>query len=136
MDINKKVCCQDRNIIYCIGCDICSIQYIGESDRSLQERFSEHKGYVANQHLQKATGHHFNTKGHKIHNMIKKLRNGDPQFRKAREKILLKISTQSTRDSTGRCEFANCNRFCKKWCSNYLYFLVWKLLSMIDVHNV
>ena len=93
VDINKKVCCQDRNIIYCIECDICSIQYIGESDRSLQERFSEHKGYVANHHLHKATGHHFNTKGHKIHNMkvtiVEKLRNGDPQYRKTREKMFI-----------------------------------------------
>ena len=93
VDINKKVCCKDRNIIYCIECDICSIQYIGESDRSLQERFSEHKGYVANLHLHKATGQHFNTKGHKIHNMkvtiIEKLRNSDPQFRKAREKMFI-----------------------------------------------
>ena len=93
VDINRKVCCQDRNIIYCVECDICSIQYIGESERSLQERFSEHKGYVANQHQHKATGHHFNTKGHKIHNMkvtiIEKVRNLDPQFRKARETMFI-----------------------------------------------
>ena len=93
VDLNRKVSCQDRNIIYCIECDICSIQYIGESERSLQERFSEHKGYVANQHLNKATGHHFNTKGHKIHNMkvtiIEKLHNMDPRYRKARESMYI-----------------------------------------------
>ena len=93
VDIDRSVCCQDRNIIYCIECDICLSQYIGESDRSLKERFSEHKGYVANQHLNKATGHHFNQRGHKIHNMkvtiIEKVRSLDPRFRKAREKMFI-----------------------------------------------
>ena len=37
---------------------------MGETFRSLQERFSEHLGYVKNKHLNKVTGEHFNTKGH------------------------------------------------------------------------
>jgi hypothetical protein len=93
VDLGRKYCCQDRNIIYCIECDICRSQYIGESERSLQERFSEHKGYVANQHLNKATGHHFNQRGHQIHNMtvtiVEKIRNFDPRFRKTREKMYI-----------------------------------------------
>ena len=40
-----------------------------DSHKSLQDRFSEHKGYGANSHLHQATGGHFNTKGHKIHHM-------------------------------------------------------------------
>ena len=74
-------------------CDVCREQYIGETERTLQERFSDHKGYVANQHLSKATGQHFNNKGHKIHNMkvtiIEKVRSQDPQFRKARESMYI-----------------------------------------------
>ena len=93
VEINKKVCCKDKNIIYCIGCDICPMQYIGETDRSLQDRFSEHKGYVANHHLNKATGFHFNSKGHTLHHMkvtiVEKLFSNDPQFRKTREKMFI-----------------------------------------------
>ena len=42
---------------------------VGESERSLQQRFSEHKGYVINSHLNKATGEHFNLKGHNVSDM-------------------------------------------------------------------
>ena len=58
--INKPVNCQTTNVIYCIHCKKCAIQYIGETDRFLQDRFSEHKGYVNNKKLNKATGEHFN----------------------------------------------------------------------------
>ena len=67
------------------------MQYIWETDRTLQSRFLEHRGYVANQHLAKATGHHFNLPGHSIADMevtiLEKIFSLDAQFRKAREKI-------------------------------------------------
>ena len=69
VDINRPVNCQSKNVIYCVFCDRCSVQYIGESERSLQQRFSEHKGYVMNSHLNKVTGEHFNLKGHKVSDM-------------------------------------------------------------------
>ena len=69
------------------------MQYSGESERTLQDRFSDHKGYVNNLHLNQATGHHFNTKGHKLHHMkvtiLEKLKNFDPRFRKARESMYI-----------------------------------------------
>ena len=77
--------------MYCIGCKKCPVQYIGETDRSLQERFSEHKGYVSNLHKNKSTGEHFNLPGHKISDMevtiLEKIVNKDPQYRKKREKM-------------------------------------------------
>ena len=48
---NKPVDCQKRNAIYCIYCNMLPMQYIGEKDRLLQLRFSEHRGYVNNRHL-------------------------------------------------------------------------------------
>ena len=62
VEINRQVNCQSRNILYCITCDKCTVQYIGESDRTLQNRFSEHKGYAVNQKINKATGEHFSQK--------------------------------------------------------------------------
>ena len=67
--INKPVHCQTKNAIYCISCSKCDQQYIGETDRSLQARFSEHKGYVLNKYLNKARGRHFNQPGHRISDM-------------------------------------------------------------------
>ena len=113
--INKPVDCQTKNAIYCISCSKCTQQYIGETDRSIQARFSEHKDfvYVANKHLNKATGNHFNQPGHIISDMqvtiIEKVHNTDINFRKNRErKCTFKSSIQSTR---GWTRTANYNHF-------------------------
>ena len=45
------------------------MKYIGESDRTLQKRFSDHRGYVSNRLLKKATGYHFNQPGHSLSDM-------------------------------------------------------------------
>ena len=47
----------------------CGKQYIGKTKRSLKERFSDHKNYVRNYHLNQATGAHFNEPGHRIEHM-------------------------------------------------------------------
>ena len=82
IEISKEVTCKSRNIIYCITCRKCKIQYIGESERTLIERFSEHLGYVHNEHMNKATGGHFNQKGHSVSDMevaiIEKIFSQDP----------------------------------------------------------
>ena len=66
-------------------------QYIGETERALKERFSEHKGYVNTNNQSKASGAHFNSKGHTISDMqitiLEKVFNQDSQYRKQRQKI-------------------------------------------------
>ena len=99
VDINKQVNCQSKNILYCITCDKCSIQYIGETERTLQERFSEHKGYAVNMITSKATGEHFSQKTHKVSDMkvsaLEKLSSTDPAVRKEREKYYIsKMNTK------------------------------------------
>ena len=93
VDINTAVTCKTRNIIYCITCKRCSEQYIGESERSLQERFSEHRGYVTNRNLTKATGLHFNQRGHSVSDMsvsiVEKVYSKNENFRKEREKMFI-----------------------------------------------
>ena len=72
VQINAPVTCQTKNIIYCITCKKCHEQYIGTgtSERSLQKRFSEHRDYVKHEDLNKATGWHFNRKGHSVSDMM------------------------------------------------------------------
>ena len=45
IEINANISCQSKNLIYCITCQIknCSLQYIGQSERTLKERIQEHK---------------------------------------------------------------------------------------------
>ena len=91
VDINSSVTCSSSNIIYLLGCKRCPQQYIGETERSLKERFSEHRGYVTNNVTSKATGKHFNEKSHRVSDMtitiLEKIFNPNPQFRKTREKM-------------------------------------------------
>ena len=68
-EITSSLTCQSRNILYLIECTKCRLQYLGETDRSLQERFSDHKGYVNNNKLNQATGAHFNLPGHSVSDM-------------------------------------------------------------------
>ena len=93
VDINSSVDCSSSNIIYLLGCKKCPQQYIGETERSLKDRFGEHKGYVNNNNQIKTTGVHFNTKGHSVSDMlitvVEKVYNQDPQFRKQREKLYI-----------------------------------------------
>ena len=89
-EITSHLCCQSRNILYLIECNKCRLQYIGETDRSLKERFSEHKGYVTNKILKQATGAHFNLPGHSVDNMmvmaIQKIFTRGTPYRKEHEK--------------------------------------------------
>ena len=58
-EIESAINCQTKNVIYCISCDKCLKQYIGETERTLALRSNEHRGYVRNEKLDKATGEHF-----------------------------------------------------------------------------
>ena len=92
-DVNGSVDCSTSNIIYLLGCKKCPQQYKGETERSLKERFLEHKGYVNTNNQSKSTGAHFNSKGHSVSDMdvtiIEKVYNQDIQFRKQREKLYI-----------------------------------------------
>ena len=93
-DITQPLNCQSKNIIYCILCLKCGHQYVGETDRTLQERFSEHKGYVSNSNIAQATGNHFNLPGHSIDDMsvlaLTKLHQQGTVYRKETEKNFIR----------------------------------------------
>ena len=89
VDLRTQVDCNTSNVIYCIQCLKCRKQYIGQTQNSLKDRFYQHRGYVRNQKLEKATGHHFNLAGHSGSDMqvtiVEKVYNRDEFFRKRRE---------------------------------------------------
>ena len=93
VEVNAPVNCFSSNIVYCISCINCGKQYVGESHRSLKDRFGEHRGYVRNEKLNKATGEHFNLEGHNISDMriqiIEKIFTRNGFFRKERERMFI-----------------------------------------------
>ena len=88
-EIETQVDCQTSNVVYCLTCSKCKEQYIGETEKTLAIRFGQHRGYVRNKELQKATGAHFNQAGHQMADMkitiLEKVKSTDPQLRKIRE---------------------------------------------------
>ena len=97
-DIQGSVDCQTQNVVYCLSCDKCPEQYVGETEKSLSQRFSQHRGYVNTKKTDQATGHHFNQPGHSLSDMritvIEKIYSKDPQMRKARESFFInKLNT-------------------------------------------
>ena len=69
-------------------------QYIGQSERSLQARFSEHRDYAKKRDFSKACGAHFSSKGHSVHDMsvsiIEKVHSPDELLREERESMFIK----------------------------------------------
>ena len=63
--INSDVNCNSQNTVYCIFCNKprCNQIYIGQSQRELKKRFSEHKTSVRT-NAKNVVGQHFNEPGH------------------------------------------------------------------------
>ena len=64
VQLNSEMDCLTCNLCYAITCGVprCGQQYIGQTSKSLKERFSQHLGYV-DRNIE-ATGRHFNLPGH------------------------------------------------------------------------
>ena len=94
VEINANITCSSKNLIYCLTCDKCGEQYIGETERELKERIQEHLGYIRNSKLNQATGEHFNLDGHFIFDMkvtvIEKLHKTDRATREIRESMYIR----------------------------------------------
>ena len=93
VEVNTAVTCNTPNVIYCISCNHCGEQYVGETHRPLKDRFGEHRGYVNRKEVKKATGDHFNSSGHSISDMriqiVEKMFTRDIFFRKQREHFFI-----------------------------------------------
>ena len=67
--IHSVLNCKSKNVVYKISCIKCQFVYIGETQRRLQDRAAEHRGYVRRKVLQHPVGEHFNSRGHNIADM-------------------------------------------------------------------
>ena len=92
--LNKPLNCNDKNVIYMIECSKCHSKYIGETERELKDRISDHKTYIRSKKLNQPVGEHFNLPGHSIDNLkviiLEKVKVNNEQYRKEREKYLIR----------------------------------------------
>ena len=90
-DIKSPINCKTRNVIYKITCEKCpTFVYIGETERSYHERFSEHRRDAIKQDKTKPCGLHFSKPGHSLDDIQafafeEVFRKDQPIFRKERE---------------------------------------------------
>ena len=64
--IKKAFSCQTSGLVYCISCRRCPAVYIGETGRTLRQRFGEHLRSIEKNLPGFPVAKHFNTAGHSI----------------------------------------------------------------------
>ena len=60
----KHVTCKSGNLVYLITCRQCKMQYVGQTYRTIQERFQGHFNDISNNRFWKAMGEHYNKSNH------------------------------------------------------------------------
>ena len=45
-----NICCQSSNLVYCLQCNTCGKQYVGQTKRKLLERLQEHFNNIRKKH--------------------------------------------------------------------------------------
>ncbi|CAH3174079.1 unnamed protein product [Porites evermanni] len=64
--LKKAFSCQTSGLVYCISCHRCPALYIGETGRTLRQRFGEHLQSIEKNLPGFPVAEHFNTAGHSI----------------------------------------------------------------------
>ena len=67
----------------------CEEKYIGHTKRIIKFRIADHRGYITNQVISRATGAHFNLPGHSLADLkftiLEQVRYNDEEYRRERE---------------------------------------------------
>ena len=64
-NIKYPLNCKSRNVIYLITCTVCNKQYVGETQRMLSDRFTDHRSNISTR-KDTPIANHFNLPGHSI----------------------------------------------------------------------
>ena len=57
--VRGRLWCNSRNVIYLLTCKLCDIQYVGQTERELRKRFTEHRRALLNYDESYAMTRHF-----------------------------------------------------------------------------
>lgn len=94
--INQNLTCGDTNVIYCIECEKCGLQYVGKTKNTFKARCYQHSYSVKNYDAKEdkysgPVAEHFNKPGHCLENMlffaIEKVVSTDPFILGTRERL-------------------------------------------------
>jgi hypothetical protein len=97
-EINQIITCGDTNVIYCIECEKCGLQYVGKTKNSFKTRCYQHsyavKKYDAKEDKYSGpVAEHFNRPGHSKENMLffalEKVVSTDPFILGTRERFYI-----------------------------------------------
>ena len=55
----RSVWCKSHNLVYCLTCNICGLQYVGQTKRTFHVRLYKHFRDIQNLDLTKPLGRHF-----------------------------------------------------------------------------
>ena len=98
--IKESFTCQISNLIYCISCRRCQALYIGETGRTLRERFGEHLRSVTKNMPGFPVAEHFNNHGHSLYDADVrgvKLCDSNKQRKRQEMRLIFKIGTSQPR---------------------------------------
>lgn len=59
-----NVSCRSHNVVYCLTCLICKLQYVGQTKRTFHERLYEHQRNIRQRNVDEPLGRHFCLPGH------------------------------------------------------------------------
>ena len=60
-----NVSCQSHNVVYCLECKTCGLQYVGMTKRTFHERLREHFRNVTKNNANDPIGRHWNSMNHR-----------------------------------------------------------------------
>ncbi len=60
----KNVSCKNDNFVYCITCQTCKLQYVGQTSGTLMDRFKAHFRVINQRDISEGLGRHFNSVNH------------------------------------------------------------------------
>jgi hypothetical protein len=66
----KNMSCRSSNLIYCITCKVCGVQYVGQTLLRVKDRFVHHLSDIFNADATKTVGRHFSQNGHNGHHDV------------------------------------------------------------------
>jgi hypothetical protein len=94
LNIHEALNCKTVSVVYLITCNRCSIQYIGETGNTLNQRFRGHLQDIRENLGYKPVGTHFNLPGHTRNDLritlLRKTPDNDSNWRKRTEEALIR----------------------------------------------
>ena len=92
-NIKQHITCKSANVIYCVMCNKCRAQYIGETEQEIHARQRGHLSDIKSNEPGLPYVKHFRECGveHYTITWVEKLRDRDPHIRKSREKYFKKL---------------------------------------------